>query len=407
MLHKSARSIWRHRDLRLMISAQAVSAFGDDLAVIVLMLRVYSHGLGPWSVTGLLLCSALPVALLAPLAGRLVDAVPFRALAVTSACWQALFCVALAFATPLWSIYLLVLALQTGQVVAGPTWGALLPALAEPDELGRAVSVSQATTRLAAVAAPAAAGIAVGRIGSGPPLLVDAATFAVLGIAGLAIRTRRHLEPGTLDESSPNAQPGFTLRADTLLWPLVVGICALVLVGGITNVVEVFLVRGSLHAGPITFGLLAGLFAAALVAGALAVGRNAPDPARAVRAVVAALVIALALVAGGLAPAIWAFAIAWAVLGVANGSLNADVSTLLLNRAPAAFRGRVLARVNSMVRSAEIAALAIGGVAGSLLGPRTTFAAGGALMALVAIALLARVRPHLTEATPRTGLVCD
>src|SRR5579859_15713 len=141
MLHNSERrSIWRHRDLRLMVSAQGVSAFGDDLAVIVLMLRVYSHGLGPWSVTGLLLCSALPVALLAPLAGRLVDAVPFRVLAVASACWQASFCVALAFATPLWAIYVLVLALQTGQVVAGPTWGALLPALAEPDELGRAVS---------------------------------------------------------------------------------------------------------------------------------------------------------------------------------------------------------------------------------------------------------------------------
>jgi hypothetical protein len=37
MLHDS---IWRHRDLRLMIPARAVSAFGDDMALLVLTLRV-------------------------------------------------------------------------------------------------------------------------------------------------------------------------------------------------------------------------------------------------------------------------------------------------------------------------------------------------------------------------------
>lgn len=376
-----------------MVSALAVSAFGDELAVLVLTLRVYSHGRGPWSITGLLLCSAVPVATLAPAAGRLVDAVPFRTLAATAAAWQAACCAALALATPLWSTYLLVLMLQTGQVVAGPAWQALLPALAEPSELGRAVSTSQATTRLAAMAAPAAAGLAVATIGSAPPLLVDAATFVLLGAAALRIRTRRRL--ALESEESAGRRPGFSLRADTLLWPLVVGVCALVLVGGTTNVVEVFLVRGSLDASPIAFGLLAGLFVVALVSGAVAAGRPAADSGRALRAAGAALVLALALIFGGLAPTLWVFALAWATLGVANGLLNADVSTLVLHRTPEAFRGRVLACVNAMVRSSEVAALAIGGAAGSLLGPRATFVAGGALMAAVAVALLVRIRPHL------------
>ena len=82
MLHDS---IWRHRDLRLLIPARAVSAFGDDVALLVLTLRVYGEGRGPWSITILLLCATVPIVVLAPLAGRLVDSVPFRTLATTAA----------------------------------------------------------------------------------------------------------------------------------------------------------------------------------------------------------------------------------------------------------------------------------------------------------------------------------
>lgn len=388
MLH-----VFRHRDLRLVVAARAVSAFGDNVALLVLTLRVYSHGLGPWSVTGLLLCAGIPTATLAPVAGRLADAIPFRRLAVITAVWQAACCIGLAVVDPLWAIYALVLVLQVGQAVGSPAWQALLPALAEPDELGAAVSASQATTLLAVVAAPAAAGLAVGRLGFGAPMLVDAATFAVLGAAALAVRARRAPKSSHEDAETPVS---FSLRSDPLLGPLVAGICLLVLVGGITNVVEVFLIRGTLGASATVFGLVAALFAAALVVGAVVAGRATGDNARAMRATFAALVIAVALACGGLAPAIWMFAVAWLVLGVANGVINADVSTLMLNRTPEAFRGRVLARVGAMVTSAEICALAIGGAAGSLLGARPTFVVSGALMALVAIGLLLRLRvlPH-------------
>ncbi len=388
MLH-----VFRHRDLRLVVAARAVSAFGDNVALLVLTLRVYSHGLGPWSVTGLLVCVGIPTATLAPVAGRLADAIPFRRLAVITAVWQAACCIGLALVDPLWALYALVLVLQVGQAVGSPAWQALLPALAEPEELGAAVSASQATTLLAVVAAPAAAGLAVGRLGFGAPMLVDAATFAVLGAAALAVRTSRAPKSSHEDAETPAS---FSLRSDPLLGPLVVGICLLVLVGGITNVVEVFLIRGTLGASATVFGLVAALFAAALVVGAVVAGRAAADNARAMRATFAALVIAVALACGGLAPAIWMFAIAWSVLGIANGVINADVSTLMLHRTPDAFRGRVLARVGAMVTSAEICALAIGGAAGSLLGARPTFVVSGVLMALVAIGLFVRlgVRPH-------------
>jgi MFS family permease len=393
-------SIWRHRDLRLLLPARALSAFGDDMTLLVLTLRVYDAGLGPWSIAALLLCAALPVVVLARVAGRLADTVSFRTLAATTALWQAACCVALAFATPLWATFLLVLLLQSGHAVAGPAWGALVPSIAPPDDVGRAVGASQALNTVAAVAAPAAAGLLVAWLGFAAPLLVDAATFAALGAAGLAIRTARggaRAEDGVGDAAG---SPSFALRSDPLVWPLLLGLCVMVLVGEVTSVVEVFLVRDVLDAGALAFGLLGAGLAAGLVAGSILAGRPASHSHRALRAVLAALALAVALALGGLAPSIWAFAALWCGLGVVNGIVNVDASTLLLERTPEVARGRVLARASAMTRGSALGAMALGGLAGALLGPRATFVASGVLMALVALVVLVRVRRALPVARP-------
>jgi len=398
LLHVSGSSIWRHRDLRIMLPARAISFFGDELAALVLTLRVYSEGRGPWAITGLLLCFAVPVVVLAPVAGRFVDAVPFRTLAVATGIWQGACCFGLAGAGSLWSIYLLVVLLQTGQVVAAPTWQALIPSIAERDEVGRAVGASQALSTVASVAAPAVAGLAVTSLGYGAPLLLDAATFFLLAGAGLALQTRRRLarDEGAEAESTGSAD-GFSLRSDPLLWPLLIGVCALVLVGEVTNVVEVFMVRGTLGATTLAFGLVAAVLAGGIVVGSMVAGRNASDGVRAQRTVVAALVLAIALALGGLAPGIWLFAGLWAIVGIANGFANVDASTLVLTRTPELSRGRVLARVNGLVRGSSLGALLLGGVAGTTLGPRETFVASGTLMAVFAALLLLRIRGVLSN----------
>ena len=249
-----------------MIPARAISAFGDDMALLVLVLRVYADGRGPWSITILLLCATVPVVVLAPVAGRLVDTIPFRTLASVAAVWQAVCCVALAFADPLWLVFALVVVLQLGQVVANPAWVALVPEIAEPDEIGQAMGASQSLSTLATVAAPAVAGVLAGTFGYGAPLLIDAATFAGLAAAALAIHaTRRQSAADPATNAAPPA--AFSLRKDALLWPLVLGVCALVLVGESTNVVEVFLLRGTLGAGTVVFGLVAAMLAVGVVAG--------------------------------------------------------------------------------------------------------------------------------------------
>jgi MFS family permease len=386
-----------------MIPARAISTFGDDMALLVLTLRVYSDGRGPWSITILLLCATVPVVVLAPVAGRLVDSMPFRTLATSAAIWQAACCVALAYAGPLWAVYALVVALQVGHVVASPTWQALIPEIADGDELGQAVGFSQMLQTVAAVAAPAVAGLLVGAFGYGAPLLVDAATFVVLVSAALGIRATRQHERAHEAETAAATTETFSLRRDALLWPLLLGICALVLVGEATNVVEVFLLRGTLGAGNVTFGLVAAALAAGIVVGSMLAGRPAADGVRARRVPIAALTLAVLLGLGGLAPVVWVFAAAWALLGVANGYANVDGTTLLLGRTPDFCRGRVLATVNAMVRGSSLVAMVLGGLAGTMLGPRETFVAAGGLMAVASVVLLVRITRTLSADSARSA----
>jgi MFS family permease len=289
-----------------------------------------------------------------------------------------------------------VLLLQAGHVVAGPTWQAMIPNIARSDEVGRVVSASQAMNTIGMVAAPAAAGLTVAWLGSSVPLLIDGATLLVLTAAGLAVRARRGVEAGRALESG-EAASSFSLRSDALLWPLIVGLCVFVLAGEVTNVVEVLLVRGTLGASTAAFGLVGAALAAGIVLGSLIAGRTTSDANCALRTAVLATGLALAIVTAGLAPTLTVFAVAWLLLGLMNGVLNVDVSTLLLNRTPEAARGRALANVNAMARSSALGAMALGGVAGTLLGPRATFVVAGALSTAVAGALVVRIRRVLSR----------
>jgi Transmembrane secretion effector len=137
--------------------------------------------------------------------------------------------VGLAFDTPLAVTFGLVLLLQAGQTVAGPTWQALVPSIADEDEIGRVVSTSQAMTTTVSVAAPAVAGLTVALVGYGAPLLIDAATFVVLGIAGAMIYTGRRAHDAVAGAAAGATDASYSLRTDRCsgrCW-----LCALVLVG--------------------------------------------------------------------------------------------------------------------------------------------------------------------------------
>ena len=209
---------------------------------------------GPWLVAAYLLCSALPLVLLAPWAGRLADTMDSRTLATASSAVSAAAVAGMGLGMQYLENYLPVLfamtfLLDAAQSVASPTWQALLPRIVGEDRTPRAMGTMQATIMIAGMAGPAAGGLLSGWGGTGLVFAVASGCYVAMGLGALLIRTRR----GTAAERAGQAKPALLdglrlIRRDSLVWALVLGAMFFIVVGEATNVLEVFLARNELGA---------------------------------------------------------------------------------------------------------------------------------------------------------------
>ena len=321
----SSGSLWRVRDLRIVVLARAVSLLGDELALVALLLRTQGQGSGAWPVVALLLAGGLPLVLFAPLVGRLVDRADSRTLLLASGVGQLACCLWLAWLPSQPVLLALVAALGTGQAINSASWQALIPGIVGVDRLPAAIGVSQAASTVAGIAAPALAGLLTGLYGARLPLLLDAASFAAVALAALAIRTRR----GGAALHAADPRGGWAVvRADAMLLPLVTMMSVFILLGGMVNVVEVFLVRETLHASATWYGVLGSGWGVGLLVGALLGGRSGParppvDQLRLLRlTLVSAGGLSLGLAGMGAAPAV-----AWVLPAVLLGAPATGCST--------------------------------------------------------------------------------
>jgi len=393
-------SLWRHRDLRLVVPARMLSFVGDTLAMIALTLRVHDQGGGTVGIALLMAAFALPSVLMMGVAGAVADRFDSRTVLLVSTAVQVLACTGLALVAGAGPTYLLVVVLQCGQAVAGPTWGALIPRIVGDDEVGRVLALQQSLIAVTAVAGAALAGLVVGAHGAAAALLLDAATFGGLLAAAALVRTRRGGRPvgGPADRIAgrpprPRTLDGLrVLRRDRLVWLVFAWTVPFVIVLEAVNVVEVFLVRDDLGASATSYGVLQGFFGAGAVGGSWLAGRCGDDGER-VRALLLGLGgTAVAIALAGVSPTVAFLAAVLVVLGVSNGAVNAVLGPLYVVRTAEAQRGRVLAAVTGVSRTGSVLALGLGGLAGGVLGARQTFVVSGGLALLVVVALVWSLR---------------
>jgi MFS family permease len=381
-------NILGRRDFVTALVGRVVSTFGDGVALVALTLRVQGDGAHPYEVGLLLAAGVVPQLLLARPIGRLVDAHDSRRLLVGGGLVELAATIPLIFLHALLPIVFLVAVLGAAASLTGATWSALTPRVVGEDHLAEAISTQQSLSVLVLVGAPAVGGLLAGAFGTGVPLMVDAATFGVMTAAAALVRTRRLPEGVPVDESS-RTRGGFAiLRADQVLAPLIVGVALVVLLVGMVDVVLVYLVRETLHAGGVWYGVAEASWMAGMVAGSLGAGRIRTEPGQ-IRATIAGAALACAGVAGFAVAPVVAILIPISVLGgVGNGYAGTCLSTLVMARTPDAARGRVSAAANAVFGGAQGAALLLGGVVALVLSPRAIYAAGG-LLGLTAAGLLA------------------
>ncbi|MDR7161627.1 MFS transporter [Arthrobacter sp. BE255] len=406
----------RNRDFLLAGSARFVATAGLGAVVVTVMLHLHDLGAsgvapvaGPWLVAAYLLCSALPLVLLAPWAGRLADTRDSRTLATASSVVSAAAVAGMGLGMAYLDHYLPVLfamtiLLDAAQAVAGPTWQALLPRIVGEDRTPRAMGTMQATVMIAGMAGPAAGGLLSGWGGSTLVFAVASGCYLAMGAGALLIRTRR----GTAAELAGTAKPALLdglrlIRRDSLVWAIVLGALFFVTVAEAVSVLEVFLARGELGATETEYGLLAAAFALGMASGAALSSRIRNGIPR-LRALLAAMALtAVFLGTMGLVPDVGMLFAATTAMGVACGAMNACFGTIVILRVPEGGRGQALAIIGGLARAVTIAALALGGVLGALLPVRAGLLMVASAGLLVALGVAAYVWPRYGR--PAAGAV--
>jgi MFS family permease len=245
-------------------------------------------------------------------------------------------------------------------------------------------------------------------LGVGVALAVDAATFLVVTVAAALVRTRRLPERAPTVDGSSRATSGFAvIRADRVLASLVAGVVLVVLLVGMVDVVLVYLVRETLHAGGVWYGVAQAFWMAGMVVGALGAGLIGSENGR-IRATIAGAGLACAGVAGFAVAPVVAILVPLSVLGgIGNGYAGACLSTLLMSRTPDRARGRVSAAANALFGTAQGASLLLGGVVAIVLSPRAIYAIGGLLgltaAGIVAVATASRTSGRATPVDAAAG----
>ncbi|MFF3153943.1 MFS transporter [Streptomyces sp. NPDC057910] len=400
-----------HRDRRPLVAvlaANAVSASGSSLTLIGVPWFVLQTTGSAGRAGVVAFCATLPIVVSALIGGPVIDRVGRRRISVGSdaVCGLAVAAIPLLHHAGLLAFWLLCALMALGGLAHTPGASAryvLLPDLARRSgtTLARAAGVYDAVSRGARMTGAALAGVLIAVTGAGNVLLIDGATFALsaalvaTGLRGVReARPRRDAPPVSLRGYRAELREGYAYLARTRL--LLAMVAMVMLMNGTDQGWNAVLLP--VHAernlgGASQLGLLTALFAAGGLSGALLYGLIGHRFGR--RTVFTACVLlcgapryAVAALTGTSAP----LAVTMVVAGLASGTLNPILTTVIYETVPDALRSRV---AGVLTAGCELA-MPLGGLAAGLL----VQSAGlrGALLVVGGVYLLATLSPLVLPA---------
>lgn len=389
MKHDVARRL--PRDLYVAAGARAASILGNTVAVTALLLDFHARGAGAWAVAGVLAAGALPIVLLAPLVGAVVDRFDSRTLIVVSSLWQAATCLLLAFMDEP-RVMLALLALSAcGTALTNPLFLALTSIMVPSGQLAAANSVQQGAVTIAMMAGPAVSGLITGLTGGARiPMLLDATVFVMIAGTSLLIATRRRPPPG---RPKPNAREGMAmLFTDRALAAVVAQAVLLSAVVHLIYVAQVFLVRDTFGASALAFGLLQATHVVGLLIGTALASRLNTARRIVLTTPLSAAAMSTAIIMIGLARSLPATYMLYVLAGVCMSMVSVSTGTMLLLRTPEPTIGRVTASFTAMHRAAGLIAYGLGGLVVGVLRPQVVYILAGSAALIIVLALVPAFR---------------
>lgn len=397
----------RRRDLGLLLSGAAVSTVGSSLALLAVM--VHLEPAGPGWIAAAWGAELLPVVLLAPVVGRIVDRVRNRELLLGAIGLQGvalLLCGLLGVQAPGEGGAVIVgslVLLGVGTALANPVVAALLPRVSGEEHATRAYGWFSMISQAGFLAGFAVAGVLVDATSERTALLVAAGTTVVMAVAVAFVRTQRLPGPGRAHEAE-SVRLGFArVRADRVLLVGVAGLGVATLISVLVNVADVFYVLDVIGASPSAYGLVTALWPAAGVVGGWYAGRLVGDVSLARWLAGTTVAVGVALLTAASVVSVVAVGIGWLIGGAANTAQRVCLNALVRSRTDDAARGRVFSAVSGVLQAGNVVGLAAGAGVVALVGARASMAWAGAATVVVGAVMFRLGRAGADRPPTATG----
>lgn len=389
---------------RRLWTAQTVSRWGDvfnTVALAVLVFQLTGSGLG---VTGVVVAEIVPVLLLAPVAGAVIDRLPAVRVMIAADLWR----MGLALLLPLvagsvGAVYAVAFGLSAGAVFFNPASQSVLPLVVDEDELIAGNSGLWTAAVVSQIALAPLAGGMVAILGPTPAFLVNAATYAVSAAVLVRIVT---VAPAATDAAAERrawwtrAVEGVQLIARTPLLRLMATVQALAaLSAGATSALLIVLATDHLGVDADGFGLLLAAIGVGAAVGPLVLTRLVADPRR------VGFVFGPFLLRGVVDLVLAAFRSlpvamgALGVYGVGTSTGMVTFNSLLQAETSEDTRGRVFASFDAIWQLGRLLSLAVGGLLADAVGIAAVYVFGGALLLVAGMAGLLGARPGIRPST--------
>jgi MFS family permease len=369
-------------NFRRYVAGQALSLIGtwvETVAQALLVLRLTHSG----TILGLTTAARyLPILLLSPYAGLVVDRHPRRRVLLITQAGLGLVSATLGVSVltghiRLWQVVVLALLFGTLSAVDNPARQAFVPEVTGHDLVRNAVTLNSTTVNVARVIGPTIAAVLVSTVGIGWCFVVNAVSFTFVIASLLSLNVSRLHEIPPVPRAPGELREGlrYAARVPAIARPLLM----MALIGTFTFEFEVslpLLARVTFHSGNTGYSWLLGALGVGAVAGGLYAARSARTGVARLTWAALGYAIAVGLVAA--APVMWAAVAACVLVGAASVTfLTTGNATIQLASEPD-YRGRVTALWSMAFNGSTPIGAPIIGALSDTAGPRYALALGAA-----------------------------
>ncbi len=377
--------------------AQTTSLLGDALTWVGLALLAFEFvGTGASEVLAIALTLRVTAfVIFSPLAGVIADSYDRKPILIISHLIRMMIVGLLPFVQSVGQIYALVLALNIVNAFFTPTYKATIPLVTGTD-YPQAIALSSSTEQLLGVLGPGLAGAIAAFIGVRQIFFLDAISFLIAAawIASL---------PGQLRSPAVSMRsPWKEIQLGTSwLWSESNIRFALVmqLVGAIAGaqilVNTIGYVKGHLQLGSLEYGWVMMALGLGATLAALTLGRLFPHISRLNLILVGAIILTCALISANTG-GIFLLMGLWFMAGIGQTWINVPTQTVIADRTPKEFQGRVYGAHFAWSHLWWAIAYPMAGYLGGYFSDRT-FWIGGLMSSVILVIAYLNVKPRLHE----------